>query len=567
MKPLQFSPDRSKEAILQSSRPVESTALLTMPGVISIESSGLSRESLSRTGKNSPALACWPRSDSGLKDLKRILDALANLLREVRREKHSIRSVLLEGVFWRLLIIEAIIIVWSMTDLWITDEPTLGELFRHGLRLGILSTLALAFIVITLGNFLAKKIIAPMEKIAASNRELRSKEQTAMEISVSADAPKEIQEIIASRTHMLHSIFKVSDERLKMVQFLRDTFGRYYSDKILDEILDPKESQKLGGKRETLTMLMSDIRGFTTLSQSLPPEELVKLLNRYLGEMTEIILRYDGIIDEFIGDAILAFFGMNEHEKDHASRAAACAISMQNALIRLTQELEAEGYPRIEMGIGINTGSVVVGNIGSPKRMKFGIVGAAINATARIESNTIGGQILIGRSTYELIESQARTEFKYAFHAKGMKDPIEIYSLVGLDTSPPLQLERVSGPAASIEFPVEFDYWEVQEKEIIGDAMHGRARWANSQAFRAELQQEVRPMTNLRLRIKDDFKNHAFDDIYAKVVFDSTDTTYKVPILRITAMTPEDRDFMNELLDEATKQGTNLPKTEGQVES
>ena len=467
--------------------------------------------------------------------------------------------MLLEGVFWRLFIIEAIIIIWSIVDLWITEEPTLGELLCHGLRLGILSTLALAFIVITLGSVLAKRIIAPMERIADANRQLRSKEQTAMEISVSADAPKEIQEIIASRTHMLRSIFQVSDERLKMVQFLRDTFGRYYSDKILDEILDPKEPQKLGGKRETLTMLMSDIRGFTTLSQSLPPEELVKLLNRYLGEMTEIILRYDGIIDEFIGDAILAFFGMNEHEKDHASRAAACAISMQNALVKLTQELEAEGYPRIEMGIGINTGSVIVGNIGSPARMKFGIVGAAINATARIESNTIGGQILIGHSTYELIQSQAQTEFKNALHAKGMRDPIEIYSLVGLDTSPPLQLERVTGPAATIEFPVEFDYWEVREKEIIGDAMHGQARWANSQAFRAELQEDIRPMTNVRIRINSKFKDHTFNDIYAKVVFKSTETSKKFPMLRITAMTPGDRTFMNGLLDDATQLRATIP--------
>ena len=487
--------------------------------------------------------------------MKRLFQALKRLFSEVRREKHSIRSVLLEGVFWRLLIIEAIILIWSMIDLWITEEPTVGELLRYGLRLGILSTLVLAFIVITLGGFLAKRIIDPMERIAAANRQLKEKEQTAMEIPISKEAPKEIREIIASRTHMLRSIFQVSDERLKMVQFLRDTFGRYYSDKILDEILDAKEPQKLGGKRETLTMLMSDIRGFTTLSQSLPPEELVTLLNRYLGEMTKIILHYDGIIDEFIGDAILAFFGMNENEADHASRAAACAIAMQNALVKLTQELENEGFPPIEMGIGINTGSVIIGNIGSPARMKFGIVGAAINATARIESNTIGGQILIGQSTYDLIQAQARTEFKYALHAKGMKDPIEIYSLVGLESNPPLSLHRRTGPAATIEFPLPFDFWEVRDKEIVGSPRSGQAKWANSQAFRVSIDETLTPMSNLRIRFKNSFKQHKFEDIYAKVIFESSDGKTSVPILRITAMTPRDRQFMNRLLDSATSNG------------
>lgn len=482
-----------------------------------------------------------------------MIQAIKNLVREIRREKHSIRSVLLEGVFWRLLIIELVLLTWSLAYHWFSNEPTLGELLRYGLQLGVLSTIALAFIVTTLGNFLAKKIIGPMEQIAEANRQLKDKEQTAMQVPISKDAPREIRDIVASRAYMLRNIFKVSDERLKMVQFLRDTFGRYYSDKILDEVLDPKGTLKLGGKSENLTMLMSDIRGFTTISQSLPPEELVKVLNRYLGEMTKVILRYDGIIDEFIGDAILAFFGMNERQDDHAGRAAACAIEMQNALLRLTHELEDEGYPPIEMGIGINTGDVILGNIGSPARMKFGIVGAAINATARIESNTIGGQILIGHPTYELIQSQAETEFKYSLHAKGMQKPIEIHSLIGLTGPPPLKLERRSVPAASIEFSLAFDYWEVRAKEIVGEPRLGHARWANSQAFRADLAPDIKPMTNLRIRFKDPYLDHEFDDIYTKLIFETTNQVHSTPILRITAMTPDDRSFMDGLLETATR--------------
>ena len=157
-------------------------------------------------------LACWGIGTLSQKRLSPLIKALSKLLKEIRREKHSIRSVLLEGVFWRLLIIGAIIITWSMIDLWFSDQPTLAEVLRHGIRLGILSTLVLAFIVITLGGFLAKRIIAPMEKIAAANRQLKDKEQTAMQVPIPKEAPKEIRDIVASRTHMLRSIFKVSDE-------------------------------------------------------------------------------------------------------------------------------------------------------------------------------------------------------------------------------------------------------------------------------------------------------------------------------------------------------------------
>ncbi|MBT5707385.1 MAG: hypothetical protein HOI66_13795, partial [Verrucomicrobia bacterium] len=141
-------------------------------------------------------LACWCSGNLSQRKQSPLIKALSKLLKEIRREKHSIRSVLLEGVFWRLLIIQAIIIGWSMIDLWFSEEPTTGEVLRHGLRLGILSTLALAFIVITLGSFLSKRIIAPMEKIAEANRQLKDKEQTAMQVPISKEAPKEIRDIV-----------------------------------------------------------------------------------------------------------------------------------------------------------------------------------------------------------------------------------------------------------------------------------------------------------------------------------------------------------------------------------
>ena len=153
---------------------------------------------------------------------------------------------------------------------------------------------------------------------------------------------------------------------------------------------------------------MSDLRGFTSMSEARDAEEVVRLLNRYLARMSEIIFAYDGIIDEFIGDAILAVFGVPEKRKDDPARAVACALSMQNALHELNDEIISEGYPALEMGIGINSGTVIVGNIGSEMRAKYGIVGTVVNRAARIESNTVGGEVLIGE---EKLSPRAR--FRY----------------------------------------------------------------------------------------------------------------------------------------------------------
>ena len=119
---------------------------------------------------------------------------------------------------------------------------------------------------------------------------------------------------------------------------------------------------------------------------------MVQILNRYLEAMTQVIEQYDGVIDEFIGDAILTVFGIPEEKADDPARAVACALAMQQTLAILNEELVADDLPPLEMGIGINTGPVVVGNLGSEARTKYGIVGAVVNVASRIESNTIGGQ-------------------------------------------------------------------------------------------------------------------------------------------------------------------------------
>ncbi|KKL69921.1 hypothetical protein LCGC14_2110070, partial [marine sediment metagenome] len=340
----------------------------------------------------------------------------------------GVRKVLLRGIFWRILIIETILLIGSLIYRAITDpQSDPGDLFWYALRIILLTVVIILFIVVTFRIFLNKKIIFPLETIVEANRRLRDDDPTASELELPADAPREIKEIVYSRAEMLKKILEVSKERLNLVNFIKETFGRYLSKKVVEEILESPEGQKIGGRRETVTILFSDLRGFTVLSETKDPEEMVQLLNQYLERMSKVILKYDGMIDEFIGDAILTIFGVPDKRNDDPARAVACGLAMQNALLELNTEIEKEGYPLLEMGIGINTGTVIVGNIGSEMRMKYGIVGSSVNTASRIESNTIGGQILIGESTFKLVKDLVTASPPQTVMMKGLKKPLVYY--------------------------------------------------------------------------------------------------------------------------------------------
>jgi len=178
-------------------------------------------------------------------------------------------------------------------------------------------------------------------------------------------------------------------------RFIRQTFGRYLTDEVVATLLETPEGTQMGGEKRKVTMMMTDLRGFTTLSERLQPERVVALLNRHLAAMVDIIKAYDGTIDEFIGDAIFVLFGAPVWREDDAERAVACAVAMQLAMAEVNAHNRQDDMPEVEMGIGIHTGQVVVGNIGSPERMKYGVVGSHVNVAARIQSCTTGGQILV----------------------------------------------------------------------------------------------------------------------------------------------------------------------------
>ncbi len=218
-------------------------------------------------------------------------------------------------------------------------------------------------------------------------------------------------------------------------QFIRSTFGRYVSDEIVANLLEQPEGLELGGDLRQVTILMSDIRQFSTICETLEPENVMRLLNTYLGTMSDIIIEYQGTVDEFIGDGILAIFGAPITRADDADRAVQCALSMQAAVSDINREYTAAGLPEVSMGIGINTGSVVAGNIGSEKRSKYGIVGHNVNLTARIEQHTEGGEILVSQSTLDSLQQSYTLGRQESVKVKGIIEAVLIHQIVAAQES------------------------------------------------------------------------------------------------------------------------------------
>jgi class 3 adenylate cyclase len=469
------------------------------------------------------------------------------------KKRTGVREILVMGVFWRILFIEAVLLVYSLGYRWLAEGSGPMELFWYAMRIMVLVGIIVVFMVVSLKHFLARKIIDPLEQITLANRQIETNFSKADTIDLPADTPDEIKAIVSTRANMLERIIRVSDQRLQLVRFIKDTFGRYLSKKVVEEILSSPKGRQIGGTRKTVTVLMADLRGFTSLSESRDPEQMVQLLNRYLKQMSAIILAYDGIIDEIIGDAILAVFGAPESHEDDPQRAVACAIEMQNRLIRLNKELMDDGYPALEMGIGINTGSVIVGNIGSDLRMKYGIVGGAVNRAARIESNSIGGQVLIGESTYRAVQAQVQADPPKTLMMKGMKEPLVFYPVVAIDIKgTPIALDETASPGPLLEIQIPIHCWIIQDKKLDRIPLAGTTLALDETFVHIQTATPIEPLTDVKLNFDFCLEAHCFDDIYAKCIHAEPARDGHHSRLHITAMADGDRERIREWMAQAS---------------
>ncbi|WP_109302669.1 adenylate/guanylate cyclase domain-containing protein [Aquimarina sp. AU474] len=232
------------------------------------------------------------------------------------------------------------------------------------------------------------------------------------------------QEIFDSQKELKKLNKKLSENN----RFYEQLFGQYMSENLYDTIVKNKKTQ-LGGEQIYATVLMSDLRGFTELSDKFEPQVIVDVLNVYLEKMISIIHKHDGYINEILGDGILVIFGAPNYIENCAKRAVECAREMQEGLLLVNEQLSIQNLPNLGMGIGINSGNLIAGNIGSKKRMKYGVVGGTVNIASRVESLTLSGQILITKSTYDIIKDWVKIAGQIRVKIKGIVDPINIYDV------------------------------------------------------------------------------------------------------------------------------------------
>ncbi len=225
----------------------------------------------------------------------------------------------------------------------------------------------------------------------------------------------------------LAASFNAMVEGLKQRDLITSTFGKYVDHEVARRIIERPEASRLGGEKREVAVLMSDIRGFTPMAESLSPEATIRILNHYFSHMIRHIDAHGGIIVDFFGDAVLVFFDpFDAPLEPMVLQAVRCGLSMQKEMDRFNQEMGAEALPTFQMGIGIHAGEVVVGNIGSEARAKYGIVGKAVNLTERIQSAAEGGQVVVSESVVEHARNCLTIENSFEANLKGIEAPVRL---------------------------------------------------------------------------------------------------------------------------------------------
>jgi adenylate cyclase len=352
---------------------------------------------------------------------------------------------------------------------------------------------------------------------------------------------------------------RTSEDLEKSSELIKKMFGRYLSTEVMNSLLEDPTALELGGEKRKVTIMMTDLRGFTALSERLKPEQVVQMLNSYFEVMVEVILQYSGTINEIIGDALLVIFGAPQEMADRAQRAIACAIEMQNAMGRVNENNRAQGLPELEMGIGVNETEVIVGNIGSSKRSKYAVVGSGVNMTSRIESYTVGGQILISESVRQKVGEVLRIDSKREVTPKGAEVPLTIYEVGGIAGPYNLAIERDEPAKVTLMSQIPVEYKVLGGKHVGKKGMKGRIAKLSKKSCEVALTEPLSLLANMKMNLGDVDAELAARDFYGKVIEQSREqaNTY---LVRFTAVPPEISAYFQALRKYAAK-GMSAEKT------
>ena len=338
-----------------------------------------------------------------------------------------------------------------------------------------------------------------------------------------------------------------------LTTMLKKMFGRYLSTEVMNSLIENPSTLELGGERRNVTIMMTDLRGFTAIAERLEPEKVVQMLNLYFEVMVDVLLKYNATINEIIGDALLVVFGAPQEMQDRAQRAVACAISMQNAMAKVNEENRAQGLPELEMGIGLNEDEVIVGNIGSSKRSKYGVVGSGVNMTSRIESYSVGGQILISDSVRKQAGEILRIDKQREVIPKGSDAPLKIYEVGGIGAPYNLALEEKGQILVALERKVPLLYTVLDGKDVGKIQLRGLARCLSRKGVEIELKEPLKLLTNIKMNLGDVPEELACKDFYGKVI-ESTSKDHCRYFVRFTSASSEVAAYFQALRQYAAKE-------------
>jgi adenylate cyclase len=248
---------------------------------------------------------------------------------------------------------------------------------------------------------------------------------------------------------MFRVIFEQAQQRA-----LKGAMSQYLSPDVMEEVIRDPGGIKLGGDKREMTVMFSDIRGFTTLSETLEPDQLVHLLNRYLTRMSDVIFKHQGTVDKYMGDAIMAFWGAPRSQPDHARLACTTAMEMVQELELLNKEFHQEGIPPLHMGVGLNTGPMAVGNMGSERRFDYTVMGDAVNLGSRLEglNKEYGTSVIASEATLAKAGDQLRSRFLDLVAVQGKREPAEVFELFSANgPADPARDEMLTAYTAGVE--------------------------------------------------------------------------------------------------------------------
>jgi class 3 adenylate cyclase len=344
--------------------------------------------------------------------------------------------------------------------------------------------------------------------------------------------------------HLTHA-FNAMVEGLRQRDFIRATFGRYVSPEVVKTLLESPEGLRLGGAKRIVTILMSDLRGYTRFAERGDPAQVMEILNGYLARMTDVVVEHGGTVNEFIGDAVFAIFGAPLAHPDHAERAAAAALAMMRAMDAVNAEHRARGFPRFEMGIGINTGEAVVGNIGSEQRAKYAAVGNAVNTASRVESATVGGQVLISAATYEAIRDLAEVSDPIPVEVKGLSEPLVLYELRALAGRFAQRLPESSAEGdRQVDVALPARCWTLDGKVISKASLAATVVRLGPRGLELRVEPPLPPLTNLKLRVTWVGLGQESGELYGKVVGLAERGGDRLSRVRLTSIDPADEKVL-----------------------